>query len=195
MGRDACGRCGQNRAIRQCTCEYNWQHPFESIFSVFDFDETVKALAHEFKYGGLRRLAFDMGKSYSTLVPASFFEGMDAIVAVPLFFLRRMKRGYNQAEYFARGVAVARGGTPLFLPDILVRKRPTKTQTKLSRQKRRTNVLGAFGVSKRKRSAIAGKNIIIVDDIVTTMATTSECCLALKSAGCGTVKVLSLARD
>jgi competence protein ComFC len=194
-GRDACGRCGQNRTIRQCTCEYNWPNPFESIFSIFDFDETVKAVAHEFKYGGMKRLAFDMGKSYSPLVPASFFEGMDAIVAVPLFFLRRMRRGYNQAEYFARGVAQVRGGTPLFLPDILVRKRPTKTQTKLSRQKRRTNVQGAFVVPKRKRGAVAGKNIIIVDDIVTTAATTRECCLALKSAGCGNVKVLSLARD
>jgi ComF family protein len=195
IGRDSCGRCGQNRALRQCTCEYNWQHPFESIFSIFDFDETVKAIAHEFKYGSLKRLAFDMGKSYSSLVPASFFEGMDAMVAVPLFFLRRMRRGYNQAEHFARGVAAGRGGAQLFLPDILVRKRPTKTQTKLSRKKRQTNVLGAFVVPKRKRAAIAGKNIVIVDDIVTTMATTRECCLALKGAGCGTVKVLSLARD
>jgi competence protein ComFC len=194
-GRDACAHCGQNRRIRQCTCEYNWPLPFESIYSVFDFNDTVKAIAHEFKYKGMKRLAFDMGKSYGRLVPTTFFEGMDAIVAVPLFFLRKMKRGYNQADYFARGIAAACGQKSLFLPDVLVRKRPTKTQTKLSRKNRQTNVQGAFAVPGRKRNAVRNKNIIIIDDIVTTAATTRECALSLIAAGCGKVRVLSLARD
>jgi ComF family protein len=143
----------------------------------------------------MKRLAFDMGKAYARLVPSAFFEGMDAMIAVPLFFLRTMKRGYNQADFFARGIAKACEHTPVFLPNILVRKRPTQTQTKLSRTKRQGNVQGAFMVPKAKRSVIMNKNIIIVDDIVTTGATTCEGCLALKSAGCARVRVLSLARD
>ncbi len=193
--REACGRCGQNRRIRRCTCEYNWEHPFESIYSVFDFDEIIKSLAHEFKYGGKKRLAFDMGKAYGRLVPESFWEGMDAVVSVPLFFLRAMKRGYNQAEQLAFGIAAGRERKPVYLPRVLVRKRPTKTQTNLSRRKRRTNVLGAFTVPLKKRAIVRNKNIVIVDDIVTTGATTRECALALLEAGSGKVKVLSLARD
>ncbi len=194
-GRDACPRCGQNRRVRQCTCEYNWKFPFESIYSLFDFNETIKSIAHEFKYAGKKRLAFDMGKKYGRLIPQSFFEEADAIVSVPLFFLRKMKRGYNQADYFARGVAAALERKPLYLPHGLVRKRPTKTQTKLSRNLRRTNVAGAFFVPAGKKDLIRNKNIIIIDDIVTTGATTRECALALLTAGCGKVKVLSLARD
>lgn len=193
--RDACPLCGQNRQIRQCTCQYNWQFPFDSICSVFDFDETVKGVTHEFKYAGKKRLAFDMGKTWAKCLPASLFEGMDAIVAVPLFFLRKMKRGYNQAEYFARGIAATLGQKPPYVTNVLIRKRPTKTQTKLSRKLRQTNVAGAFVVPARKKEIIRNKNILIVDDIVTTGATTRECALALLAAGCGKVKVLSLARD
>jgi competence protein ComFC len=193
--RDACPRCSQNRRIRPCTCEYNWQFPFESIYSLFDFDDTVKGITHEFKYAGKKRLAFDLGKSCTQFVPRSFFEGMNAIVAVPLFFIRKMKRGYNQAEYYARGMAFELGQSPVYLPDILVRRRPTKTQTKLSRKRRQTNVQDAFIVPARKKKFVSDKNIIIVDDIVTTAATTRECALALLAAGCGKVKVLSLARD
>jgi ComF family protein len=194
-GRDACPRCGQNRRLRKCTCEYNWQMPFESIYSIFDFDDAVKIIAHEFKYGGIKRLAYDMGATYASMVPAHFFDGMDALVAVPLFFLRKMKRGYNQADYYGRGVSRALAHRPPFLPGILFRKRPTKTQTRLSRGARRTNVQEAFSVPAGKRNLVRNKNIILVDDIVTTAATTAECAAALLAAGCGKVRVLSLARD
>ena len=194
--RDACPLCGQNRRIRQCTCQYNWQFPFESIYSIFDFDETIKGITHHFKYMGLKQVAFDMGKTYAHCVPLAFFESMDVIAVVPLFFFRKMKRGYNQAEHFARGIAAgAIGQKFLFLPDVLVRKRPTKTQTKLSRKRRQTNVEGAFGIPPKKRDLVRNKNIILVDDIVTTAATTRECAKALLAAGAGKVRVLSLARD
>jgi len=136
-----------------------------------------------------------MGKTYARFVPLSFFKDVDAIIAVPLFFLRKMKRGYNQADCFAQGLACAFGQKALFVPNVLVRKRPTKTQTKLSRAQRQTNVQGAFVVPLRKREIVRNKNIVIVDDIVTTAATTRECALALLAAGCGSLKVLSLARD
>lgn len=193
-GRDACPLCGQNRRVRRCTCEYHWQQPFEAAYSLFDFDDTIQSIVHEFKYGGIKRLAFDMGKTYAGLFPSQVFEGMDAITAVPLFFFRFLKRGYNQAEYFAKGLAAGVNGVG-YLPDILFRKRHTKTQTKLSRSRRLTNVAGAFTVFPGKKKLLWGKNIIIVDDIITTAATTAECARALMDAGCGKIRVLSLARD
>jgi competence protein ComFC len=193
--RDACPRCGQNRKIKHCTCEYNWDFPFESIFSVFDFDETIKYIVHEFKYDGKKRLAFDMGKTFMRLIPESFFEGMDMVVPVPLFFLRLLSRGYNQAGYYARGITSAGGKKIVFLDHALIRKRPTKNQARLSRKRRRTNLQGAFMVPSRKIPIVRDKNIIIADDVVTTGATTRECALALRAAGCGKLKVLSLARD
>jgi ComF family protein len=136
-----------------------------------------------------------MGKTYAKLVPQSFFEGMDTVVSVPLHFFRMMKRGYNQAEYLAHGF-VKGSAIPLeHLRHVLVRKRPTKTQTRLSRSMRQQNVKGAFIVSPGKKKYIENKNIILVDDIITTGATTAECASALIAAGCGKIRVLSLARD
>jgi ComF family protein len=193
--RDACPLCGQNRSLRLCACASVWKNPYEAVYSIFDFDETVQGIVHEIKYRGQKRLAMDMGKAYVNLVPPSFFEGMDTVVSVPLHFFRMMKRGYNQAEHLARGF-VKGSAVPLqHLQHVLVRKRPTKTQTRLSRRARRQNVKGAFVVSPGKRNCIENKNIILVDDIVTTGATTGECASALIAAGCGKVRVLSLARD
>jgi predicted amidophosphoribosyltransferase len=82
-----------------------------------------------------------------------------------------------------------------YFRNILVRKRPTKTQTKLSRKLRKQNVHGAFSISPEKKRLIENKNIILVDDIVTTGATTSECASTLIAAGAGKIRILSLVRD
>jgi ComF family protein len=161
---------------------------------LFDFDDTIQAIVHEFKYAGIKRLAFDMGKKYADLVPRELFTGMDAMVAVPLHLFRFMKRGYNQAEYFAKGLSAGMQGIS-YLPHVLFRKRHTKTQTKLSRNRRTVNVEGAFAIFPGNRNLIKDKNLILVDDIITTAATTAECARTLKDAGCGTIRVLSLARD
>jgi competence protein ComFC len=194
MKRDACPLCGQNRIFRKCTCEYNRQEPFESAFSIFDFDDTVKSIVHQFKYDGKKNLAYDMGKKYAGLIPDSFFEGMDAVVCVPLFFVRQMRRGYNQAEYFAKGIVHGRSSID-YIPNVIVRKRHTGTQTKLSRTRRVKNVEGAFMIFNGKKKLLQNKNMIIVDDVITTAATVGECAKILLEAGCGKVRVLSLARD
>ncbi len=193
--RDACPLCGQNRSLRLCTCAIGWKYPFEAVYSIFDFDETIQGIIHEIKYRGQKRLALDMGRTCVGLVPPLFLEGMDAVVSVPLHFFRMMKRGYNQAEHLARGFVKGSAAPLEYLQHVLIRKRPTKTQTKLSRRTRQKNVQGAFVVSPRKRKIIENRNIILVDDIVTTGATTAECAIALLAAGCGKVRVLSLARD
>jgi ComF family protein len=169
--------------------------PYEKLYSLFDFSDTLKTITHEFKYAGFKRLAYDIGKEFSHDVPASFFEGMDMITSVPLHFLRRIKRGYNQVDHFARGVSEGRGCGLKLHGGIISRVRATRTQTNLSRKARRKNVAGAFIIPKKKQVLVRDKNVILVDDVVTTGSTTAECCEILILAGAETVRVLSLARD
>lgn len=191
----ACPFCSQNLRIKACSCALEWAMPYEKLHSFFDFDGTLKTVVHEFKYNGFKRLAFDMGKEFSYCIPSSFFEGFDMMTSVPLHFLRKIKRGYNQADYFALGVMEGRGCSLELCRDLIRRKRATKTQTNLSRKERRKNVAGAFAVTKKKQTFIRNKSVILVDDVVTTGATTAQCAAVLCEAGARRVRVLSLARD
>jgi ComF family protein len=193
--RNACPRCGQNRDRHECACELAWDYPFECVFSIFDFDDTVRAIAHQVKYQGKRDLAFHIGKRFACRIPAEFLDSVDMMTPVPLHFRRRLSRGYNQAECFARGVAAGLGrGIPL-ASATLKRTRHTRTQTKLDKEERERNLQNAFAVAPKHVESLRGRNVILVDDVVTTGATTGHCAQALLSAGAKSVRVLSLARD
>ncbi len=191
--REPCPLCGQNRRFAACACEYAWDFPFERICSLFDFDDVVKEMAHAFKYGGLRNLAFFAGKEFGGLVPGDFCEGMDIAVPVPLHVVRAIRRGYNQAERFAAGVCKSWDNRIPLRAHVVGRKRHTRTQTELSRTQRLKNLASAFYV--RRPDAVRGKGVVLIDDIVTTGATTGACANVLLDAGARCVRVLSLARD
>lgn len=192
--RDACPRCSHNQKIQKCTCDLAWDHYFETAFSFFDFDDTVQDIAHHIKYKGKKSLAYYMGKQYSRLIPDSYFEAMDGILSVPLHFLRKMKRGYNQADFFARGILQGIDRNMPYLDNVLTRKKNTKTQTKLDKEERQKNLSNAFSVNPKNGEYIRGKGLILVDDVVTTGATTDLCTQVLLSAGARTVRIISLAR-
>jgi len=118
----------------------------------------------------------------------------DYIVPVPLHWLRKYKRGYNQAEWFARGIIGDRN-KPVLITSGLYRKRKTRTQVKLDKAERQKNVQGAFGITNSLKQIIKGKDILLVDDVITTGATTAACAETLLEGGCKKVRVLSLARD
>lgn len=212
--RDACPRCAVNRRKRECACEFAWDFPFEKIFSFYDYDDTVSNIARHIKYKGKSRLACHTGFISATLLPGDFLTGMDLVIPVPLHKARLRRRGYNQAEYFARGLLAALGQknqprpepqgkaprqlTPPSLPlrvDLLRRVRNTGTQTQLDREGRLENLAGAFEANPRNIDDIKGRHIILVDDILTTGATTEACTNELLRAGCASVRVLSLGRD
>lgn len=193
--RNACPRCSQNLSLRTCTCDIAWDYPFSRAFSLFDYDDSVKRIVSEFKYGGGKHLAAEMGRTFGGLLPAEITAHTDAIVPVPLHSRRHRKRDYNQAEYLARGIAAAAGRQHLVRTDLLMRKRHTGTQTKLDKEHRRANLQGAFAVRAGATNAIQGMRIVLVDDVVTTGATTGQCAQALRSAGAAEVVVVSLARD
>lgn len=192
--RRACPRCSLNQELGSCTCDLVWDHPFERIYSLFDFDENVRRLVHQIKYKGRGRLAYDLGALGAAMLPDDLVKGVDGVVAIPLHPFKQLRRGYNQAERFARGLAEGHEGLS-YLSRVVKRTRNTRTQTKLDREDRRRNLAGAFRVDPQGAERIRGKTLILVDDVVTTGATTAECTRALLEGGAEAVRVVSLARD
>ena len=116
----------------------------------------------------------------------------DAIAPVPLHPLRLLTRRYNQAAEIARPLAGLSGVA--YLPDALVRRRATATQGGKSGSGRRRNVAGAFAVPPGRAGQVAGKRILLIDDVMTTGATAEGCARALKAAGAVRVDVAVIAR-
>ncbi|MDO5576381.1 MAG: hypothetical protein Q4F84_04825 [Fibrobacter sp.] len=171
-----------------------WDYPFERIFSFLDYDEMVQKIMHHIKYYGKNKLAWYMGKILSEHLPPDFFDGFDIITAVPLHWKRKLSRGYNQAHWLAGGFVYNRE-FPKLKENIIKRQRSTKTQTKLDKAQRQKNIHDAFVLNPDYRGRLSGKSVILVDDVVTTGATTSVCTEELLKSGCSRVKVLSLTRD
>lgn len=190
-----CARCGVNHATTECTCDLVWDHPFSRIVSLLDYDEQTAACMRHIKYHGRRSLARFLAAHLAPALPAGFFDEAAALVPVPLHPLRRLRRGYNQAEVIAAGVLCAATTPPPVRTDILKRRRNTATQTRLDRDQRRHNLRGAFALTPAGRSWIRDRIVILVDDVVTTGATSASCSEPLLAAGAREVRVLSLARD
>ena len=107
------------------------------------------------------------------------YSDVDAIVPVPLLWTRRWFRGYNQAEVIAKGLSSALGHGQV--ADILVRKRRTRTQTRLDPERKISNVSGAFGL--RRGAELSGYgHILLVDDVFTTGGTLHACYDALRKS-------------
>jgi ComF family protein len=116
----------------------------------------------------------------------------DLIAPVPLHPARLFSRRYNQCAEIARPLARL-SGRP-YAPDVLVRRRATSTQGGKSGRGRRLNVQGAFEVPPARRAKVAGRRVLIVDDVLTTGATADACAKALKGAGAAAVDVAVIAR-
>jgi ComF family protein len=117
-------------------------------------------------------------------------EGPDLVAAVPMHWRRLLTRGYNQSVELARGVA-----KPLGVPlDVraLRKVRHTETQSRLGARERKANLTGAFAAEALR---VVGKNVLVVDDVMTTGATLEAASRALRLAGARRVEVLVLARD
>ncbi len=144
-------------------------------------------MIHQFKYRPCRSL----GHSLATWMADAVAElRVHVIMPVPLHRSRLHYRGFNQALLLARGVA-DRFSLPLCY-DNLYRSRPTRPQVELSGMDRVRNVAGAFGLFRPLQ--VAGKSVLLVDDVFTTGATMNECARVLKEAGATEVKALTLAR-
>ncbi|HET8550781.1 MAG TPA: ComF family protein [Bryobacteraceae bacterium] len=113
----------------------------------------------------------------------------DAIVPMPLHWMRRWQRGFNQAELLARGLVRPLGAPVL---KALARARATRPQAGLTRAQRRANVSGSFRL--RERAGLSGAHVLLVDDVMTTGATLSAAASVLKHAGARRVTAATVAR-
>lgn len=164
---------------------------FTQARSALLYDDASRDLILAFKHG-------DRLESVPALVPfmtragAELIAQTDYLVPVPLYRWRLLRRRYNQALLLAYGIG--RTARKAVLPDSLFRVRSTPVQGHMKSDARAKNVKNAFGVRVKDRAEIAGKNILLIDDVYTTGATVSECAKALLKAGAAQVNVLTLAR-
>lgn len=135
-----------------------------------------RRLIHRFKYQGGWRLAQSMGEWFgSELAAGGLYAGVDVIVPVPLHRRRLLQRGYNQAAYLAQGMAAALHAT--VDTRSVIRYRYNTPQALRRRSERWENVKGIFAV--RYPARLAGKHILLVDDVLTTGATIGACAEAI----------------
>jgi competence protein ComFC len=186
VGSPVCGRCGLPTAFATFVCEEckNVDFGFQSARAPLKYDGVGKQVVHALKYRGYKRV---VGRLAAPLMLQVVGEGhFDAVVPVPLHSSRLRKRGFNQAELLARGVAEKLKAT---VSDTLEVVRGTRDQVELSAAQRRANVAGAYTATKPLR----GK-ILLIDDVFTTGATMSACAGTMVRAGAEEVHALSLCR-
>jgi ComF family protein len=155
------------------------------------FDEISRALVHALKYGDRLDLAPMMGRWISQAGRELLAEA-DGLVPVPLHWRRLWARRFNQSAMLAAAISAA-SGVPI-AANALKRVKPTAQQVGLNRSERLTNVQGAFRVPEDGKAAIAGRRLILVDDVLTSGATVEGCARALLRAGAANVDVLIFAR-
>ncbi|PWR24783.1 amidophosphoribosyltransferase [Zavarzinia aquatilis] len=165
--------------------------PFTVARAAARYGGPMRELLLRFKHAD----RLDLAPSLARLMAQAGVEALadaDALVPVPLHWRRRLMRRYNQSAELAR--AISRIAHVPVLPQALVRARPTPPQGRLGRLARLRNVAGAFSVPAGAKGGIAGKHLVLIDDVLTTGATVYACARVLKAAGAARVDVLTAAR-
>ncbi len=166
--------------------------PIEDATAEFYFSKTqlIQHLIHQLKYKGNKEIGIYLGAILGkNILQSSYFKNIDYLIPLPLYPDKEYKRGYNQAEIICNGMASVLN-IPLHTKNV-IRQRFTATQTKKRRTERWQNVEGSFIV--KNYEALEGKNILLVDDVITTGATLEACSQALSAVKDITINIATLA--
>ncbi len=197
VGEPTCPRCGSavppNAVVeRGCASCRGQRFGFSSAVAPLHYERAARELILRFKLAKEAPLAYVLGELLADfLASGGVSHRVDVIVPVPLHWRRRMTRTFNQAELLAREIG-ARFNLPVVV-GALVRKRATQSQTAFPALGRALNVRDAFKLGRR-RGMLAGKRVLLVDDVLTTGATTSECGRVLRRGGAADVVVATVTK-
>lgn len=164
---------------------------FDRARAAFRFDDVGRALVHGLKYGDRLEVAVALS-AWMARAGRELLADADALVPVPLHWTRLVSRRFNQAAELTRHLSALTGVANA--PLLLKRVRRTRHQVGLTRAQRLDNVTGAFRVAADRKGWVAGKRLVLVDDVLTTGATIEACCRALRRAGAARIDVLTAAR-
>ena len=185
-----CSRSLENNSETCPTCSKNNPH-FDTAWAAAAYDETMQKLIHLFKYGqktSLQHCFFELISEFITAYRLNINQ-FDLVIPVPLHPTRLRERGYNQAQLLAQ--LIARQYSIPLSSNNLIRIRNTESQSVLSQKERWTNIQQAFRI--RQPVEFQDKEILLIDDLLTTGATASEAARTLKEAGAKRVDVLTIA--
>jgi len=187
---------------RRCRTPFNTAHPldaagiclacrieatqFDAAYCYGAYEGVLPKLIHLMKYAKVETLVRPLGELLVRGYPRD--EHVDVLVPVPMTWLKRFQRGFNQSERLARVVSRATG-VPL---RNLLRSKGGAAQAGLTSHERRLNVSQRFSI--RRGARVAGQRVMLIDDVFTTGATLNACARVLKRAGAARVIVLTLAR-
>jgi ComF family protein len=155
------------------------------------YDDVARTLVHALKYQDRTDLAPAMGR-WMARAGRELLDDADVLVPVPLHWRRAWRRRYNQSGALAR--VIERQNGVKVAAEALRRIRPTEQQIGLSRPQRASNVQGAFKVAPDRQALIAGRRVVLIDDVLTSGATVDACARALLRAKAASVDVLVFAR-
>ena len=185
---ERCPKCGLQK--EKCTCDkFNYKAEYEELTAPFVFTKSIAKGIIRLKLYGYTELAKPLGVEVADAVRKNFADvKFDCVTYVPLHKSRQRKRGYNQSELIAIGVA---DSLDLPLETLLIKVRRTKSQRMSTARERRANLHGAFDLPLDKSAE--GKRILLIDDIKTTGSTLNECALTLHAYGAKCVYAATVA--
>lgn len=189
---EICGRPVDGRIDSSFICSWCMRNPpaFDKARSACRYYSDIREMIHSYKYGGAVWLARDLADLVITAVRTHYlFLSVDAVTFVPLHFIKKRIRTYNQSLLIARYVAKALD-KPLSV-NFLKRRKTGLTQAGLTAAQRRENVKGMFQASSTCHTS--GRNFLLIDDVMTTGATVNECAKVMKEAGAAKVYVATVA--
>jgi len=189
-----CRICGTSCGPDEYTCAdcRDREYEFECARCAGVYDGVLRQAIHALKYDFHLVMADPLANLMVRAFPNTYLaRQVDVVVPVPIHHSRLLDRGFNQSEELARRFCEA-----VRLPletRVLVKRRKTRPQVDLPQDQRAVNVEGAFAVARPER--VAGKRVLVIDDVFTTGATLSEAAKTLRAAGAASVCAYALARS
>ncbi|RYE06359.1 MAG: ComF family protein [Rickettsiaceae bacterium] len=187
---EICGRKFEISSLEGFTCSRCMQDPptYDKARFLLKFDVHSKKIIHKFKYQDKLEIADTFANMIYDRYTVDFLN-IDLVVPVPMNRFKRLFRMYNQTEILAKKIAKI-SNKQLYL-DLLIKNKWTKSQTFLSKEARKNNIIGTIKINNKYN--VKNRNILLIDDVLTTGTTVKYCSSIIRRAGAATIFVLAIA--